>query len=348
MNNLLELKDLLVKNGKSLGVATLLGATLAGGGSLLMTNVYTADTKLLVPTSANSSLNGLVANLSGTANPAKNPADLYIGLVRSRGVLDSVISAHDLKTAWGTDMQDDLRDRLSGSTKAYLGKDNLIHIEVTTPDPKASRDLANAMAKALLDNSSSLGITEAGARRVFLESQLAKVTAELHKAEANLRVVQEKTGIMSLQSDVQADLSASVSLEARIGVKEGQIAALKQSATASNPMVMEAQAELDALKAKYNQLREPKLSNQSERAVEFNHAYRAVKLQESTQDNLAKLLEQAKVEEARSFAPLQLVDSADVPSRKSGPKRSVIALLGGLTFLLVQLLRVALRQPAAR
>lgn len=348
MNNLLELKDLLIKNGKSLGIAALVGAGLAAGGSLLMKNVYTADTKLMVPTSANSSLNGLVASISsGGANPAKNPADLYIGLLRSRSVLDSVIATQDLKKTWGAS-QDDLRDRLSSATKAYVGKDSLIHVEVTTPNPQEARDLANAMSTALLEGSAKLGITEAGARRVFLEKQLEKVGGELQKAEAELRAVQEKTGIMNLQSNVQADLSASVTLEARIGVKEGQLAALKQSATSSNPVVIEAQAELDALKAKYSQLREPKLNNQSENATEFNRAFRAVKVQEAMQDNLSKLLEQAKVEEARSFAPLQLVDAADVPTNKSGPKRSVITLLGGLTFLLVQLLRIALRQPAGR
>lgn len=348
MNNLLELKDLLVKNGKSLGAAAVIGAALAAGGSLLMKNVYTADAKLMVPTSSNSTLNGLVASIAGSANPMRNPADTYIGLLRSRTVLDAVIESQRLSEAWGAASKDDLRDRLSSSTKAYLGKDNLIHVEVTTPNPETSRDLANAMAQALLSGSSRLGITEASARRAFLEEQLAKVSRELQQAEENLKAVRNKTGILNLQSDAQADYTAAASLEARIAAKEGQLAGLKQSATSNNPDVVQAQAELDVLKARYNQLREPKLNGQSENAAEFMKAFRAVKLQEATQDNLAKLLEQAKVEESRSFAPLQLVDAADTPMNKSGPKRSVITLLGGLTFLLIQLLRVAMKQPAVR
>lgn len=256
MNNLLELKDLLVKNGKSLGAAAVIGAALAAGGSLLMKNVYTADAKLMVPTSSNSTLNGLVASIAGGANPMRNPADTYIGLLRSRTVLDAVIESQKLSEAWGAASKDDLRDRLSSSTKAYLGKDNLIHVEVTTPNPETSRDLANAMAQALLSGSSRLGITEASARRAFLEEQLAKVSRELQQAEENLKAVRNKTGILNLQSDAQADYTAAASLEARIAAKEGLLAGLKQSATSNNPDVVQAQAELDVLKARYNQLRE--------------------------------------------------------------------------------------------
>src|SRR3954470_4997254 len=75
--------------------------------SLLISNKYTAVAKILPPQQSQSSLSSMLGQLgalSGLSSAKdnilglKNPADLYVGILRSRTIADSLIEQFDLKT----------------------------------------------------------------------------------------------------------------------------------------------------------------------------------------------------------------------------------------------------------
>src|SRR5687768_11757823 len=80
---------------------------LAAGILFLMPNVYTATPRILPPQqglSTMSSLVGQLSNLSGISQgalPVKNPGDLFVGMLRSRTILDSLVLDHDLRHVYG-------------------------------------------------------------------------------------------------------------------------------------------------------------------------------------------------------------------------------------------------------
>ena len=65
----------------------------------------------------------------------------------------------------------------------------------------------------------------------------------------------------------------------------------------------------------------PKLS------IEYISKIRDVKYYELLLEALAKQYELARVEEARGGAPIQVVDTAAPPDKKSGPKRGLFVFL---------------------
>lgn len=343
MNNLFELKTLLGSHRKILGASFLMGTLAAAGVSLTMKNVYTADAKLMAPVSQGSGLGGLLAGLAMDAgSPLKNPNDLYIGLLRSRIVTDKVIQQHDLQKSWAAGSMDDVRDRLSGAIKGVAGKDGLIRIEVTSTEPKEAALLANSLSEALMDAASTIGVTEASSRRKFLDRQVKQTQADLERAELSLRKVQERTGIMNIQLDMQADMATAVALEGRLAAQEASLASLMQYSADGNAQVLQAKAEIKALKDRVAKLRNPELSNLGEHGAEYLHAYREARTMEAKLTALTKFLEEAKLDEARTYAPLQWVDPAVEPTNKSGPKRSIITLFGGFLSLLGALAYIVL------
>src|SRR2546422_2735865 len=90
--------------------------------SLLLPNIYTGTTKILPPQQSASAasallnqlgaLGGLLGAAGGSALGARNPNDLYVGMLRSRTVADSLISRFELGKVYDDDRLSDARKRL--------------------------------------------------------------------------------------------------------------------------------------------------------------------------------------------------------------------------------------------
>ena len=69
--------------------------------------------------------------------------------------------------------------------------------------------------------------------------------------------------------------------------------------------------------------------------VEWSDLYRRTKVQEVVLETLTKQYELAKVEEARETPSVKVLDTADVPERKSYPPRTILVIVGtGFVFVL--------------
>jgi uncharacterized protein involved in exopolysaccharide biosynthesis len=314
-----------------------------------MPNVYTANALILMPQEQplsamfGGAAGGALAQLSGGMNPLKNPNDLYVGMLRSRNVLDGVIAAEHYKKDKDKST-DDVRDRLSSATKLVAGKDNMISIEVTDRNPELAARLANAYVDNLRRLTAEVGVSTAQARRKYLKGQTDAVKAALTEAEDALKEVQEKTGITEISLNAQADVGSAAALDARIAGKEGEIASLRQFSTDRNADVQRALSELASLKAGAAGLKQPALSGLAANGLKFVRAYRAVKYQETLYEVLSRQYEMARIDETKQVSSLEVVDPAAVPDLKSGPKRTLITMFGFFLSLFVALTAVAVRE----
>jgi len=82
--------------------------------------------------------------------------------------------------------------------------------------------------------------------------------------------------------------------------------------------------------------------------LEYLRRVREVKYREAVFEMLAKQLEAARLDEAKSAALIQVLDRAEAPDRKSGPSRALITLLGGVSGFAASLLSLAARQAWQR
>lgn len=320
----------------------LLAGIIAGGLSLLMPNIYTGTASVLPPQQSQSGSSailgqlGALGGMSGSALGLKNPSDLYIGMLNSRTVADSIIERFKLQSVYGTKTLTDTRLTLSSSSTIGSGKEGIIVIDVKDKDPKRAAALANGYVEELQRLTQTLAITEASRRRLFFEKQLLQSKQLLADAEVSLKVMQEKSGLIQLNGQAEALIKSSADLRAQIASKEVALSAMQTFATGSNPEYMRARQELVGLREQLKKM-ESGLNQGSgdllvgsgripEAGLEYVRRVRDVKYAETIFELMSKQFEIAKLDEAKDSSIIQALDVAIVPDKKSKPNRGVIVV----------------------
>ena len=163
----------------------LLAGVVAAGISLLMPNIYTGTTRILLPQQSQSSASAMLGQLGGLAGLAgsslgiKNPADLYVAMLKSRTVADDLIAKYKLREMWEEKNVTDTRKTLADVTRVSAGKDGLITVEYDDESPERAAQIANDYVAELQKLTQTLAVTEAAQRRLFFEQQLKKVNSDL-------------------------------------------------------------------------------------------------------------------------------------------------------------------------
>lgn len=334
--SLLELLRVVVRNlpliARITGTAALLSIVL----SLTMKNVYTAKATLLPPQKdsgggAAALLASMGGGLAGLAGGLGGSSDLYLGILKSRSVTDSVIKRLDLHTELKSKNADDTRKQLQGLVKFQAGKDGIISITADYNDPAKAALLVNTFVDELQRKSMQLNLTKAGTERSFLEKRLAVVKQDLKTAEEEMKVFQEKNKTIKADSQAAAAIEGIARLRAEIVSKEVQLAALRNSMTDESSEVSTVLAGLSRLRKQLNSMSGageggviPSVGNAPSIGIEYVRRLRELKTQEALFEQLTKQFELAKISEARDSSSLQVLDEAVAPLRKSKPRRSRI------------------------
>jgi uncharacterized protein involved in exopolysaccharide biosynthesis len=315
--------------------------------SLLLPPRYTATVTLLPPqqgSSMGAALASQLGNLGGLAALAggslglKNPNDMYVAMFKSRTVEDAMVQHFGLMQEYRAKYLSDARKKFEGrATVDGSGKDGMIHISVEDRDPRHAADLANGYVDQFRLQSQHLAITEASQRRLFFEQQLEQAKDNLANAEEAMKETEQKTGVIQLDSQARALIESAASLRAQVAAKEVQIQGMRTYATGENAQLVEAQQELDSMRAQLAKLGGSEDSASGglivpkgqvpEASLEYIRKLRDVKYNETIFDILARQFEVAKLDEAKQGALIQVVDPAVPPERRSSPKRGLIVIV---------------------
>ena len=352
--SLLDLLIVLAERKRMIFLVTLGFAVLAAAVSFLLPKRYTATVTLLPP-QQNSSMGTMLAsqmgNLGGMAALAgstlglKNPNDMYVAMLKSRTVEDGMVRHFRLMQEYHERYLSDARKKFEHYTDVDgSGKDGLIHISVEDRDPRRAAELANGYVDQFRELSEHLAITEAGQRRLFFQQQLEQAKNNLANAEEALKETELKTGLIQVSSQARALIEAAASLRAQITAKEVQIQAMQTYATGQNAQLVQAQQELDSLRAQLTKLGGSEDSGGGlivpkgqvpAASLEYVRKLRDVQYYQTIFDILAKQFELAKLDEAKEGALIQVVDPAIPPDKKSFPKRGLIIIAATFVGFLV-------------
>jgi uncharacterized protein involved in exopolysaccharide biosynthesis len=366
--SLLDVMILLAERKRLILTITAVFAILAIVTTLLLSNSYTATVTLLPPQQNSSmgaamisqlgSLGGMAA-LAGGGLGLKNPNDMYVGMLKSRTVEDAMVQHFALMKEYHTKYLADARNAFEHHVSVDgSGKDGLIRISVVAGDPRRAADLANGYIDQFRNLSQNLAITEASQRRVFFERELEKAKNSLADAEEALKKTEQTTGLIQLDSQARALIESAASLRAEITAREVQIEGMETYATGQNAQLVQAQRELDGLRAQLAKLGGSEDSGNGELIVpkgkvpeaglEYMRKLRDVKYSETIFELLARQFELAKLDEAKEGSLIQVVDAAVPPDKKSGPKRGFIVIGTTMVGFLVGIVWVLAREGFER
>lgn len=355
----ISLLDMLIALGEEkswiLGSAGL-GFVLALGVAFLTPTKYTAKTVLMPPQQAQSSAAsalaslGSLAGLAGGAAGIKSQDELYVALLKSERLQNSLVQKFSLIERYDSKLMMDARRSLDENVKvASDKKTGLITLEVTDKEPKFAATMANAYVDELGKVLGGLAVSEAQQRRKFFEQQVTQIKEQLVKNEIAFRQAQVQSGMQVTQALAETGVKASVELRQQIAGREVQLQSLRTTyATDKNPDVIRLSSELAALRGQLSKIENGSggaMAEGKESAGQVAvRAYRDVKVQEAMLDVMIRQYELARVDESREGPLLQQVDVASVPERNSGPKRSLIALTGLMFGLLLGLCIAGVRR----
>ena len=357
----LDLLLIVAREKRGILRATAAAAILSGAIAMLLPSVYSAKAVILPPQQDHSGLSsisiGALAELSsvgggsgglGGALGLNNPADIYIGMLKSRSVADALIKRFQLQTLYGSDSVAEAREALEKQVSVSNGTDGLISVVVEDEDAQRAADIANAYVDELEQLTRRIAITEAAQRRLFIERQVGLTQEKLTQAENAMRLTQERTGVIDLDKQGRAIIEAVATLRAQASAKEVQIATMRSYAAPGNPDLIQARQELAGLRAQIGKLEHDELvgdgdimvatGRMPDAGLEYLRKLRDVKYQQAVYEMLAKQYESARVDEARNSVVIQVVDTALAPDEESGPRRMLIVLLATVFTLLLAIM----------
>ncbi len=358
--NLFDLLIVLAKQKKLVLGLPLVVAVLAAGISFVLPVSYTATAVIVPPQQSASSsaamLSQLSGGLAGLASIAgiRTPAELYIGMLRSRTVADNLIQRFDLMRVYETEYPSNARKALETKTAITHVQGGLITIEVDDQDPKRAAAMANAYVDELLKLSQTMAVTEASQRRLFYERQLGQAKDNLARAEEAAKRGIEKGGLAQVEGQGRAIVEATARLRGQITAKEVQIGAMRTFATDRNPDLQLALQELESMKRELariegaSQAKSGVAPEGSPSGISSVDMLRNVKYFEAIYEFLSKQYELSKIDEARDAPVVQVMDKAIVPDRKSKPKRALIVILSTFGAFLLGILVAFAREVIVR
>lgn len=343
--SLLDILQVVAENARLLILGPIFIGLAALGWAFTITPTFTATTRIVTPQQQQSSAAaalaqpGALAGAAGVVAGIKNPADMYVGLIKSRTIADRMLDRFKLMEVYEEEYREDARKNLAKNTVISAGKDGLITIAVDDHDPKRAAAMANAYVEELARLTGSLAVTEAQQRRQFFEKELAKAKQNLVRAEIALGGAGVSENVLKFNPEAMGEGLAT--LKAQVVAKEVQLSSMRGYLTANSPDFRQAQQELAALRA---QLAKAERNPPTVGNADYINRYRDFKYKEVLFEQLAKQYELAKIDESREGTVIQVVDAAEPPERKSKPKKAQIAILSTLASGFALLLFVFVRR----
>ena len=275
---------------------------------------------------------GGVADLAGLPTTVTS-GQMILGIMKRNAVLDSIIERFALMEVYKQEYKSKMRDKL---LKDILetnedNKSGIITVSVLDEDPKRAADMANAFVETLQAKMLDLSLNEAVQRRIFFEEQVEKSREALNKAEAEMLEYQQESGSAIPESQLQARLKSITDLQQQIVAKNSEISALMTYARSDNPKVRAARSQLATLTKELERLQSEQRTSTPQLSVEYQRYAMNLHLATAAYEVVLKQYENAKIDEAQGFFPLQVVDYATPPDYKFKPSKAKIILVG--TFL---------------
>ena len=341
--NLLYCLVVILKRKYMIAGVTLACALITAVISLIMTPIYSADTKILPPQASGSGISSQVlsqlggaSGLIGSSLGISSTNDQYVGMLKSRTMYDWIIDKFGLMELYKAKYREDARTRLGNSVTIKSGKDEIITVSVEDKDPKRAAEMANAFIEKLKEMTQTFAVTEASKRRLFVEEQLGKVKEDLIQSEVAMQSYQEKTGAISMDEQAKAVIESIAALRAQVAAKEVELKVMKTYSEPRNPDLQKSEEALKGMKEELQKLETKSGENPDplaptgripEIGTDYVRKLRELKYQETLFELMANQYEIARVDEARDATVIQVLDKAVPPGKKAKPRRTFMVAL---------------------
>ena len=281
---------------------------------------------------------GDLSSLSGGGGASKELA-LYTQILLSRRAVEAAILKYNImETEDFKYMFDAIKYFRKEVIELVPDKQaGTLEIGIFDKDPVKAKDMADFMIAQLNQINVEMNVQNAKNNREFLEDRYENVSNDLKNIEDSLIIFQNKFGI-SPDLSVQASLKVEIEIESEIKSEELKLDLMRKILSPGEPEIKSQEDKINALKKQYDLIHSTPseydntlgLKGSPELVMNFLRIRREVEIQNKILTTIIPILEQSKIEEKRETPTVIILDSPNVPDKKTKPKRAYIVL--GLTF----------------
>jgi uncharacterized protein involved in exopolysaccharide biosynthesis len=223
-------------------------------------------------------------------------------------------------------------------------------ITVTDQSPQRAAAIAQAYIEKLNGTLAEVSTSSARRERIFLEGRLQSVNQDLEAAEREFSQFASKNTAIDIKEQGKAMVDAAATLQGQYIAARSELEGLRQLYSDNNVRVRSLQARVaeleDQLKKVGGKDESTSLGKPTEGdslypsirklpmlGVPYADLYRKTKVQEAVFETLTQEYELAKVQEAKEIPTVKVLDTPNLPERKSFPPRTLITLLGAMLSL---------------
>jgi len=351
---------ILVKWKNFLLINIILIVLITAGLTFLIPKTYKSTAVVMIPPESSlglSGLSGLVGGKSSTVSlgaklfgSSNSSEDVLLAILNSRTMLTQIIRKFNLLDYY--EISDNNFDK---GLKAFVGdisfdvnEYGMIEVNVINKDAIESAKIANYFILLLDSLNIKLNIEQALNNRNFIEQRYLKNLQDLKVAEDSLHFLQKKYGIFAIPEQLGVAVKAAAEIEAQLMAKEVSTYFIKQQYGENTPQYQGALAEVNLLKAKVMELKNSdNVSKESNVFFPFNKVsditldyvryLRQVEIQSKILEVVLPMYEQAKMEVQKRVPTIAVLDKAQVPQLKYGPKKAFIILFVTLFFFFLNI-----------
>jgi len=301
---------------------------------------------------------GSLGSLAGGLLGGHPTAALYEDLLKSGTVSGHLIDKFHLQQLYRKRYRFTTAKRLAHLTTITDDKKSgVITISVEDTDPVRARDMAQAYLDELNSLLTRTSTSSARQERIFIESRLHSVGADLEQAQLALSEFSSKNSTIDIKEQTRGLVDAGARVQAELLVEQSGLQSLRQIYGDGNMRVKETEARIASLQHDLKDMTGssaplaaddssadhatanpedngelyPPLRQLPRLAVPYTDLYRRVTVQETVFELLTQQYEMARVEEAKDIPVVSVIDPPGVPEKKNFPPRLLLTLL--LTFL---------------
>jgi uncharacterized protein involved in exopolysaccharide biosynthesis len=341
----------------SLGIACVIPKRYKAITSIMPPDQQGSGAMLLAALAGRSGGLGSLGSLAGGLFSGRPTTALYENLLESGTVGGHLIDRFHLQQLYHTHYRFSTAKQLARFTTITDDKKSgVITIAVQDTDPVRARDLAQGYLDELNNLLTRTSTSSAHQERIFIESRLHSVGADLEQAQLAFSEFSSKNSTIDIKEQTRGLVDAGARVQGELLVEQSGLQSLRQIYGDGNVRVRETEARIAALQRDLKKMTGssaplvsgdagvdhatdaedkgelyPPLRQLPRLAVPYANLYRRVKVQETVFELLTQQYEMSRIEEAKDVPVVTVIDPPGVPEKKSFPPRLLLTLL--LTFL---------------
>jgi tyrosine-protein kinase Etk/Wzc len=278
------------------------------------------------------------------------PSDVYVRMLRSRAIADSIIEQFDLNSRYETVLAQETRDELSRHTGFRTTDEGLIEIRVEDSDPEIAAAIANAFVDELNSLNHQIVSSRARRSREFIGDRLVTIKEQLANARKQLEEFQSLNRALDFDEQTRLAINQASQLKIDMARVDIEIELREKVLGVENPELIDMRNRRKSIKGELSKLEfgggdssffALPLASIPLLKGEYEAIYSRVKVNESVHMTLLELYEQAKIREGTESTLLSTLDRATVPEIRSRPQRTLI-VMGSTAVALVLAIILAL------